>query len=189
MSFAAVQATEIRVGFTSLTVSTGAGLGAVVSGGVVYETVLLEPDRLPAASTAYTENEKVVFGIISGRVSVVRGGSTRMQPEPLVCTQYQKFFELSVDAFQASETDVGVVAVMRRPLGVVGGVRSRGAALTFESRPSARTAQRTKAVRRGIGTPCAQGLGGALTYVDRRGAVLALRQIALRLLRTVAAGL
>jgi hypothetical protein len=38
------------------------------------------------------------------RVSVVLGGSTRMQPLPFVWTQYQKFDELSVDWFQASET-------------------------------------------------------------------------------------
>jgi hypothetical protein len=33
----------------------GGGLGGVVSGGVVCVTVLLLPDRLPAASTATTE--------------------------------------------------------------------------------------------------------------------------------------
>lgn len=70
---------------------------------------------------------KVLFGRDMVRVSVVRGGSTRMQPLPPVWTQYQKFDELSVDGFHASETLVAVVAVMRRLLGVVGGVRSRAA--------------------------------------------------------------
>jgi hypothetical protein len=58
-------------------------------------------------------------------VIVVRGGSTRTQPLPFVWTQYQNLDALSLDWFQASETLVGVDAVMRRLLGVVGGVRSR----------------------------------------------------------------
>jgi hypothetical protein len=64
-----------------------------------------------------------VFGNEMVRVSVVLGGSTRMQPLPFVWTQYQKFDELSVDLFHASETVVAVVAVMRRSVGAVGGVR------------------------------------------------------------------
>jgi hypothetical protein len=46
---------------------------------------------------------------------------------------------LSEDASQASETLVSVVAVMRRLLGVLGGVRSfaRLAALTLDSRTNA----------------------------------------------------
>jgi hypothetical protein len=70
---------------------------------------------------------KVLFGNEMVRVSVVRGGSTRMQPLPFVSTQYQNVEELSVDAFHASETLLAVDAVMRRLLGVVGGVRSRAA--------------------------------------------------------------
>jgi hypothetical protein len=51
-----------------------------------------------------------------------------MHPSPFVCTQYQKFAELSVDAFHAKETLVSVAAVILRLLGVVGGRRSRAAA-------------------------------------------------------------
>src|SRR5262245_12465171 len=76
-----------------------------------------------------------------------------MQPPPLVWTQYQKFFEASVEAFQASETEVGVVAVIRRPDGVVGAVRSFGAALTFAITPSASRAARRTEVRRDIAAP------------------------------------
>jgi hypothetical protein len=43
-------------------------------------------------------------------------------------TRYEKLPELSLDAFHASEMVVLVVAVMRRFVGTVGGVRSRRAA-------------------------------------------------------------
>jgi hypothetical protein len=68
----------------------------------------------------------VVFGKDTVRVRVVRGGSMRMQPLPLVWTQYQNV-ELSVDAFHARDALFAVVAVIRRLAGVVGGVRSRAA--------------------------------------------------------------
>jgi hypothetical protein len=71
---------------------------------------------------------KVRFGNENVSVTVVRGGSTRMQPLPFVCTQYQNLDELSVDRFHASETLVAVEPVIRRLLGTVGGVRSRAAA-------------------------------------------------------------
>lgn len=69
----------------------------------------------------------MVLGNEKVRVSVVRGGSTRMQPSPLVWTQYQNVDVRSVDAFHASDTLFAVDAVMRRLLGVVGDVRSRAA--------------------------------------------------------------
>jgi hypothetical protein len=65
---------------------------------------------------------KVRFGNENVRVSVVRGGSTRMQPLPFVWTQYQRFDVLSVELFHASETLVAVDAVIRRLLGAVGAV-------------------------------------------------------------------
>jgi hypothetical protein len=46
-----VHETEMRVGHTPLAVIVGA-VGGVVSGGVVWVTTLLVPERLPAASTA-----------------------------------------------------------------------------------------------------------------------------------------
>jgi hypothetical protein len=108
------QATETLVGNSAVTVRLGFGQGGVMSGGVMWLTVLLFADRLPATSMAYTENVCVMFGSSFVRVSVVCGGSTRMHPPPFVCTQYQKFDELSVDLSHASETLVSVVAVMRR---------------------------------------------------------------------------
>jgi hypothetical protein len=83
----------------------------------------------------------VVAGNENVRVSVVRGGSTRTQPAPPDWTQYHQFDELSVDALHASETLFAVEAVMRRLLGVVGGVRSRvadaGAATSSRLKTSA----------------------------------------------------
>jgi undecaprenyl-diphosphatase len=52
----------------------------------------------------------------------------RSLPSPSRCTQYHQLLELSVEAFHASETLVGPVAVMRRLVGVVGAVRSRSPA-------------------------------------------------------------
>jgi hypothetical protein len=61
------------------------------------------------------------------KVSVVCvwGTATVWLLMPLSLTRYEKLPELSVDAFQASEMLVSVVAVIRRFVGVVGGVRSR----------------------------------------------------------------
>ena len=47
-----VQAIEIVVGATDVTVIVGGGLGGLVSGGVVWLTVLLIIERFPAMSTA-----------------------------------------------------------------------------------------------------------------------------------------
>src|SRR5215204_1852919 len=47
---------------------------------------------------------------------------------PRSVTRYEKSPELSVEGFQASVTVVSVVAMTRRIVGVVGGVRSRRAA-------------------------------------------------------------
>jgi hypothetical protein len=47
-----VQEKPARAGLKGVTVSCGAGVGGVTSGGVVWLTVLLLPERLPAASTA-----------------------------------------------------------------------------------------------------------------------------------------
>src|SRR5215204_3435254 len=47
---------------------------------------------------------------------------------PRSVTRYEKSPELSVEGFQASVTVVSVVAMTRRFVGVVGGVRSRRAA-------------------------------------------------------------
>jgi hypothetical protein len=52
---------------------------------------------------------------------------------------YQKFPELSVDASHASEMLVGPVAVIRRFVGVVGGVRSRAAPAVLALRATAST--------------------------------------------------
>jgi hypothetical protein len=48
----AVHVTWIHVGTTMAADSVGAGLGGVVSGGVVWVTALLVPERLPLASIA-----------------------------------------------------------------------------------------------------------------------------------------
>jgi hypothetical protein len=68
-----------------------------------------------------------VFGNSLVNVIVVRGGSTLMQPWPSRCTQYHQLLELSMAAFHARETLVGVLAVIRRLVGAFGGVRSLGA--------------------------------------------------------------
>jgi len=98
-----------------------------VSGAVVKLTVLLLADRLPA----------IVDGVDGERE---RRGRQRERARqrcprrvdadaagPPDWTQYHQFDELSVDGFHASETLFAVEAVMRRLLGVVGGVRSRAA--------------------------------------------------------------
>jgi hypothetical protein len=88
--------------------------------------VLLFPERLPAASTAHTVYVYVRSGHSREKVSVVCdwGTATVWLLMALSLTRYEKLPELSVDAFQASEMLVSVVAVIRRFVGVVGGVRS-----------------------------------------------------------------
>jgi hypothetical protein len=82
---------------------------------------------LPAASTAHTVYVYVRSGHRRDKVSVVCiwGTATAWLLMPLSLTRYEKLPELSVDGFQASVTVVSVVAVIRRFVGVVGGVRSR----------------------------------------------------------------
>jgi hypothetical protein len=78
-----------------------------------------------------------------------------MQPEKLLWMQYQKFSELSLEAFHASEILVSVVAVMRRFVGVVGAVRSRPAAAVVAPRVIASTSipASTGAFRKNIFPP------------------------------------
>lgn len=76
MSTDSVHVTCTHVGTTIAALSIGAGLGAVVSGGVVKVTLLLLAERLPAASTATTVHVVVRFGATPERVNVVHGGST-----------------------------------------------------------------------------------------------------------------
>ncbi|MFC7614138.1 hypothetical protein ACFQV2_11850 [Actinokineospora soli] len=52
MSLADVHASETRIGWTAVRVSTGAGLGGVVSAGVETVTALLLAERFPFASMA-----------------------------------------------------------------------------------------------------------------------------------------
>ena len=92
--------------------ASGGGLGGVVSGGVVWVTGLLDADRLPAESIAYTVQVVVRSGISFVIVKVVFGGSTLKQPRPSFCTQYHQVPE-SVEAFHANEMLVSELAVMR----------------------------------------------------------------------------
>jgi hypothetical protein len=80
---------------------------------------LLEADRLPAESIAYTVQVVVRSGISFVIVKVVFGGSTLKQPSPSFWTQYHQVPE-SVDAFHANEMLVSELAVMWRFVGVVG---------------------------------------------------------------------
>jgi hypothetical protein len=88
-------------------------------------TGLLEADRLPAESTAYTVQVVVRSGISFVIVKVVCGGSTLKQPRPSFCTQYHQVPE-SVEAFHANEMLVSELAVMWRLVGVVGAPPSAG---------------------------------------------------------------
>jgi hypothetical protein len=96
-----------------------------VSGGVVWVTGLLDADRLPAESIAYTVQVVVRSGINFVIVKVVFGGSTLKQPRPSFCTQYHQVPE-SVEAFHANEMLVSELAVMSRLVGVVGAPPSAG---------------------------------------------------------------
>jgi len=91
----------------------------------VWVTGLLEADRLPAESTAYTVQVVVRSGISFVIVKVVFGGSTLKQPRPSFWTQYHQVPE-SVEAFHANEMLVSELAVMWRLVGVVGAPPSAG---------------------------------------------------------------
>jgi len=52
LSTDSVQEKLARAGLIGVAVSCGAGAGGVTSAGTVWVTVLLSPERLPAASTA-----------------------------------------------------------------------------------------------------------------------------------------
>jgi hypothetical protein len=73
-------------------------------------------------------------------VIVVRGGSTRKQPEPLVCTQYHQLPPV-VTASQARDTLLSVVAVIRRFVGAFagGGLFAAGAAEVNRSADASNT--------------------------------------------------
>jgi hypothetical protein len=126
LSTDAVQDTEIRVGYTDVVVSVGAGLGAVVSGGVVSVTLMLGADRWPLTSMAMTVQMVVRPGSRFDIVNVVCGGSTLKQPAPSVWTQYHQFVEPPFAGSHASEMLVSELAVIRRFVGAVGGVVSPG---------------------------------------------------------------
>ena len=117
LSTACVHETVIRVGKTACNDTTGAGLGAVVSGGVVCVTLLVGAERLPFASTLTTVYVVVRPGQSFVSENVVRGGSTRRHPSPFLTTQYHQRLEPLVAASQASEMLVSELAVIRRLLG------------------------------------------------------------------------
>jgi hypothetical protein len=116
LSTDAVHARWTRVGKTDVVLSSGAD-GGDVSAGAVYVTALLGAERWPFELTVITVKVYVVPGHSDGCVNVVRGGSTRKQPSPLVWTQYHELDDMLLAASQASETLVAPVAVMRRFVG------------------------------------------------------------------------
>ena len=107
----------IRVGQAFWSDTTGAGLGAVVSGGVVCVTLLLGTERWPFVLTVTTVYVVVRPGQSFVSESVVFGGSTRRQPSPFLTTQYHQVDEPPFAASQASEMLVSEFAVMRRFVG------------------------------------------------------------------------
>src|SRR5829696_2228447 len=98
-----VHETVMRVGQAFTSDTTGAGLGAVVSGGVVWVTLLLGAERCPFTSTVTTVYVVVRPGQSRESESVVVGGSTRRQPSPFLTTQYHQVEEPLLAASQASE--------------------------------------------------------------------------------------
>jgi hypothetical protein len=93
----------MRVGQAFCNETTGAGLGGVVSGGVVWVTLLLGAERWPFMSTVTTVYVVVRPGQSLESESVVCGGSTRRQPRPSLTTQYHQLLEPPFAASQASE--------------------------------------------------------------------------------------
>jgi hypothetical protein len=83
---------------------------------------------------------------------------------PLSLTRYEKLPELSVEALQASEMLASVVAVIRRFVGVVGGVRSRRVAPTVlapEATMSRIAPTASPVFRKDIGSSLPRGRVGA----------------------------
>src|SRR5215210_2743908 len=110
----------MRVGQAFCSDTTGAGLGAVVSGGVVCVTLLLGAERAPLELTVTTVYVVVRPGQSFVRESVVCGGSTRRHPSPFRTTQYHHVAEPPLAASQASEMLVSELAVILRFAGAVG---------------------------------------------------------------------
>src|SRR3954471_1904415 len=125
-SFVRFHVNETCDGPRTAPVSVGAG-GGVVSCGVVTVTVLLLPDVLSDLSVAVTEKVYVRSGLSQSIVYVVCPCGT-VSPWPSLLTEYVTLPELSVDGSQASETLFWLTVVARKLVGVVGGVRSFGAA-------------------------------------------------------------
>src|SRR5215210_6624664 len=107
----------MRVGQAFCSDTTGAGLGAVVSGGVVCVTLLLGAERAPLELTVTTVYVVVRPGQSFVRESVVFGGSTRRQPSPFLTTQYHHVAEPPFAASQASEMLVSELEAIRRFVG------------------------------------------------------------------------
>jgi len=93
----------MRVGQAFCGDTTGAGLGGVVSGGVVCVTLLLAAERWPFTSTVTTVYVVVRPGQSLERESVVCGGSTRRHPSLFLTTQYHQVLEPAFAASHASE--------------------------------------------------------------------------------------
>src|SRR5918995_989359 len=134
-----------QVGTTIDAVTVGAGLGAVVSGGVVKVTALLFAERLPAMSIAWTVHVVVRSGVRFDIENVVCGGSTRWQEPASRWTQYQNV-ESSIEAFQASEMLVDVLEVILRFVGVVGACLSPGAGGRLAGVAATKTRASTRAL-------------------------------------------
>jgi len=93
----------MRVGQAFCSDTTGAGLGGVVSGGVVCVTLLLAAERWPFTSTVTTVYVVVRPGQSLESESVVCGGSTRRHPSLFLTTQYHQVLEPAFAASHASE--------------------------------------------------------------------------------------
>jgi hypothetical protein len=138
-----VHETVMRVGQAFTSDTTGAGLGAVVSGGVVCVTLLLGAERWPFTSTVTTVYVVVRPGQSLERESVVCGGSTRRQPWSFLTTQYHQVAEPPFAASQESEMLVSELAVIRRFVGPLEPPPSPGGGGLFAG--AAETATRARA--------------------------------------------
>src|SRR5262249_39316067 len=96
----------------------------LVHGRVFAETAVLGFDALSAASRATTVKEYVVFA--ESPPTVALGPVTVAVTAPPSRTSYPVTFTLSVEAVQARLTELEVVAVTCRLVGVLGGVLSIG---------------------------------------------------------------